>query len=350
MSAAKVANPITEVMRHRRVAPLPRNYELFYEALLGPNKKLSAELAALGVGPIQEQLDDLFAKYVSKAGAANKLEGAEESLSAQIDALKTLLAREGEAMQDHGRSLAGFKASLVAGNPSFPDDLGNSIKAIHSKTRDAIATHASVIDDATQSAADLQAMRQQLNEYKRLAYLDSLTGLFNRRAFDERLGAFFEARGLSAGSALILADIDHFKRFNDSYGQPVGDKVLIAVAQVLMKQSSRNIFAARPGGEEFALLVQNVTLAEAQELADVVRRAVVQIRFEPQKGGKVIDPITISLGISMRADASSSAEFYENSDLALYSAKSGGRNCAHTYSSQLRGAFAKDRMIYRDAG
>lgn len=348
MCAVVVSNPVTELMRRRKVPPLPRNYELFYEAVIGSNAKLSSELAALGLQPMQAQLDALFEKYMGELRRNRQIDKAHDNLSAELAALLGLLGREKDELENHGASLTDLKKTLAANDDKSLGQIVQAIAEIKTVTEKTLAANGNVMTEAENKSTSLQEMRRKLNEYKRLAYIDSLTGLFNRRAFDDRMASAFAKYRKLGGCALILADIDHFKRFNDTYGHPVGDRVLTAVGQSLAKFAGRNIFVARPGGEEFALIAENMSAEEARRLAELVRQEVASINFEI-KGGAKIDPVTISLGVSMADDALDGVEFYQNSDLALYSSKNGGRNRTSVFSMELRGALSNNRIMYTKA-
>lgn len=348
MCAVVVSNPVTELMRRRRVPPLPRNYELFYEAVIGANQRLSMELNGLGSNPIQEQLDGLFQKYLGELRRNRQVDSAHDSLSIEVRALLSLLSHEKDVLETHGNSLSSLNRTLIANDDRSPETIVRAIGEVKALTETTLAENAQVVSAAEDKTSNLQEMRRKLNEYKRLAYIDSLTGLFNRRAFDDRVSAAFAKYRKLGGCALILADIDHFKRFNDTFGHPVGDKVLTAVGQALSKYAGRNVFMARPGGEEFALIAENVSSVEAVRLADLIRLEVAQIKLESRNGVQV-PPISISLGVSMADDAIDGVEFYQNSDLALYASKSAGRNRTTAYSMELRGALSNNRLMYTKA-
>ena len=156
---------------------------------------------------------------------------------------------------------------------------------------------------------------------RRVALFDPLTGLYNRRSFD----SFFEkelARSNRYGSLLsvVLVDIDHFKNVNDTYGHPVGDEVLKALAQVLQDSLRTSDFACRWGGEEFALLMPETDLDAARDKAEVIRKAVEDFSF-PGAGH-----LTASFGVSYPEKNEAASEFFERVDRALYKAKDEGRN------------------------
>ncbi|RII28820.1 MAG: diguanylate cyclase [Geobacter sp.] len=160
---------------------------------------------------------------------------------------------------------------------------------------------------------------------KKLASTDELTGLRNRRHIMKRLEEEFERAGrLNEPLCLIMLDIDHFKRINDTYGHPFGDLVLKRVARRLQEATRSYDITGRIGGEEFLVISPGTTAEEALHLAERLRTVVSQ---EPMgDGGKEVT-ITISAGFALSSPADSGSEtLLKRADVALYRAKQGGRN------------------------
>jgi diguanylate cyclase (GGDEF)-like protein len=159
----------------------------------------------------------------------------------------------------------------------------------------------------------------------RLARVDVLTGLPNRRAFDEHMQVVFaNARRLHGSIALLMLDIDHFKRYNDSFGHIAGDECLRRVARALAAQATRPLdMVARYGGEEFVVILPATPLGGAVTIAERMRVAVERLPETDQPGG-----VTISIGLSHAVDAACAddAELLLAADRALYHAKHLGRN------------------------
>jgi two-component system, cell cycle response regulator len=157
-------------------------------------------------------------------------------------------------------------------------------------------------------------------ELVRLATLDALTGMPNRRAFFERAGEVSLRRKGSAPVSMVMFDIDHFKRVNDTWGHDVGDIVLKAVAEVVMRCPGR---AGRLGGEEFGLLLEGWDILDAYHEAERLRVAIQDSRIEAPDGPL---GITISLGVAEHVVGQSVDQLLKNADVALYAAKTSGRN------------------------
>lgn len=162
-------------------------------------------------------------------------------------------------------------------------------------------------------------------EIERLAITDGLTGLFNHRHFQERVKQEFYRRGrFPEPISLLLIDIDHFKKINDTYGHPVGDSVLKGVSDIIRK-TIRNIdVPARYGGEEFAVILIGTDARGALKMAERLRKTVMKRVFSAEAGNF---QVTVSIGLSTHKDDSrGKEELIEEADKALYHAKRTGRN------------------------
>ncbi len=160
-------------------------------------------------------------------------------------------------------------------------------------------------------------------EVQRLMRFDALTGVHNKRHFDENLRI---ALGAGSGAvSLIVLDIDHFKKVNDTHGHMAGDAVLCATANVVKQAASPNYLFARVGGEEFAVLCPNTTLATAKVCAEQIRVAVAA--NAPTFEDKTL-PVTVSLGVAEFKPGSTETPeaLYGRADEKLYQAKDSGRN------------------------
>ncbi len=166
-----------------------------------------------------------------------------------------------------------------------------------------------------------------LEEIQRLMRYDGLTGVHNKRHFDESLqAAVWRTRQAPAPVGLIVFDLDHFKSINDTHGHTAGDAVLRQVSSAVASQVSGSQMLARVGGEEFAVLCPGQGLGEVQVTAERIRAAVAAQRFSFED---TVIPVTVSLGCAERPAGSDEQgiRLYERADAQLYAAKNAGRNC-----------------------
>lgn len=186
-----------------------------------------------------------------------------------------------------------------------------------------------------------QTMYSMAKRLEELVYNDPLTGLYNRQLLDIRLSEeMARSRRHNQPLAMLLVDIDHFKKVNDTFGHLVGDDMLVAVTSLIAKHIREVDCLARYGGEEFIILAPDMTANNArQQLAERIRSAVARERFVTSAGEHEIE-LTISVGLAIYpTDARNERELLAAADQALYAAKSSGRNQVRTFS-ELQGRLA----------
>ncbi len=168
-------------------------------------------------------------------------------------------------------------------------------------------------------------LEESVVELERLSTTDTLTGLYNRRAFNQHLVMEFDrSRRYGSPMALVMMDIDHFKHINDRYGHPTGDEVLEQMGGVLRAAERISDLPSRFGGEEFALLLPNTDAEAAHHMAERLRTTV-ESRAWP------CAPVTVSIGVTSRREDDTHQSLLSRGDRALYAAKAAGRNCCVVY-------------------
>ncbi|TPW12396.1 MAG: diguanylate cyclase, partial [Halothiobacillaceae bacterium] len=167
-------------------------------------------------------------------------------------------------------------------------------------------------------------LRGRIREQRDQALRDALTGINNRLAYDERIEQEYGRwKRFREPISLLVWDVDHFKKINDTFGHQAGDKVLMAIAKLFVAQIREADFVARYGGEEFVVLATGATSATALILAEKLRQKIESSQF---KHGDVLVPVTVSCGIAEFSEGLSVEEIFAEADRALYHAKQQGRN------------------------
>jgi diguanylate cyclase (GGDEF)-like protein len=169
---------------------------------------------------------------------------------------------------------------------------------------------------------------QLLAKLQEGAVRDNLTALYTRKFFDERLAEeILRAGRYQTEFCLLLMDIDHFKRYNDTYGHAAGDQVLVRFSQVLGRLVRPVDILARYGGEEFVLILPQVNLVQAREMAENIRRAIEAEEFQFGSEASMRERVTVSIGLSnFPNEATIASQLLRVADYRLYQAKEGGRN------------------------
>ncbi len=247
----------------------------------------------------------------------------QELIGKPLDALIPAALRDG-----HARHLARFRQSEVISCPMTDRGQGNAIEGIRSDGS-AVPLSISVAKISEQSSdycvavvRDITAMTEYQKTLRKIAELDHLTGLLNRRAFIGRLSAMSQAPGTTSGSLAILV-IDHFKRINDRHGHVAGDEVLAVVGRRLNQWVSQNAIVARWGGEEFVTFHPEVSETEVAAQIEVFAET---LRSAPLKIESEVLSISLSAGVSRLKSSETLDDALKRADRSLYAAKAAGRN------------------------
>ena len=170
---------------------------------------------------------------------------------------------------------------------------------------------------------ELQATRDQL---MRISRTDPLTGLLNRRGYDEAAVAMLATTGRRDNPTVVLmCDIDHFKTINDAFGHDFGDQVLIRVGKVIQAFGEEHgMLTARHGGEEFAVMMAGISVVQGSQLANTLRQRCADLRID--RGADTVS-VTVSIGLAAASKPTTTSAIMRDADASLYSAKRRGRNC-----------------------
>lgn len=321
------ANEALAFLEGNGLAPHPVNFLVAYEYVLGKNRDIVEEIQLhleQGQTLHDAHMGNLFARVV-----ASMRQDPFSGVSSELMSLLNNLLGE---VQDARGSVAGYhsflsekKAGLSEAHPAT--DLHAILSELMAATHEVVVTTGSLQKklDVTQREAEL--LRQQIEEIKREAERDALTGALNRKAL-ERVLDKLSAAAANGGNpfSMLVADIDHFKHFNDSYGHLLGDEVLKRVVQTMHQEVRGGDYIARYGGEEFMILLPETPLHGALTVAEAIRHAVEQIVLVRRSTKERLSHVTISVGVGEYHPLEDSTTFVERVDTALYRAKREGRN------------------------
>lgn len=315
-------------IRMHQTSAKPRFYELWYTYSTGINPALNATVDELFRRPQQDlnrELERVYEAHLAPTPATERVAGLERRLQAEIGQMMDAIAITSSTGASYSDSLNGAVEQL----PAVAMD-ARALKQLAAKllasTREMQQANAALDRRLQASRNEVEALNEALLTIRAEALTDSLTSLQNRRSFDLELtnavtGA--DREGLS----LVIADIDHFKQFNDNHGHLFGDQVLRLVATVIKSSVSRGATAARYGGEEFAIILPGHNGAAAFAIADLVRRDVTGKSIVNRSTGKSLGRLTLSAGVATYQAGDTPADLVERADACLYAAKRKGRNC-----------------------
>lgn len=318
------------LMVRNNIPPNPLNYALWYtyvsKKLPALNAALDTTLSTYGTCPnlLSEQLyQNYLADNDTASGGNEVLTGLLKLTSMLQDQAGTVAGDTHNYSQQLHKSFEALQESRDNLEPGLPlesiiQDLAMNTRAINESTR----RFQQKINEAQK---EIEQLREELTKTRQDARMDVLTGLYNRRVFDTELAQLIDLQ-IADGFSLILIDVDHFKRFNDTYGHLMGDKVLQYVGRILKEKCVEPLIPVRFGGEEFAVLMPGGDLNEAQHLAEELRKRIEAIRIRQKSSGTVISSITASFGGAAFHSSDSSQSLIQRADQALYKAKQQGRN------------------------
>ena len=327
-SSAELLRLMLPMMAQHPAAFHPVSYALWYEYVAGGNRLLMEGIdAALKAGETfnEEKVADLYVRFIAERDVADGMRMQVRLERIVADLAKTVAAA-GIRTSDYNESLEQYGETLKKG-VDVPA-LEALVKSLIEGTQTMHASSATLKGELKSSNHAIEELRAELARAKGEAHTDPLTGIRNRRGLEEvveKVEADAEGTGLN-GSCLIIVDIDHFKRCNDTYGHLFGDKVIRIVGQALASNVKGRDTAARIGGEEFAVFLPQTPLHGACALAETLRRAVEQGRIKRVETGEIVSKITVSLGVAAYESGETFENFMRRADHALYAAKAGGRN------------------------
>lgn len=345
-SELPIALRVANVMNKLNVAGLPRNYELFYIAITDAVPALKEELWGLGKSMDQQALDDLHGRFCAKADDEAVVRRICRAVESRVGETISLIRQEARSVSDYGRVLNQASQHLDPSRNPPPQMVNKIVGLVSEATTSTLEQNDQTLQEINSKSSQLQSIRSELAEYKRLAETDPMTGLLNRRAFDNLMARLTEEQ--LQNCALIIGDIDKFKALNDTYGHPFGDIVIRTVADVIARNARDGTALARIGGEEFALLAGNIDEESISILAERIRVAINQIAMSDGRINLEPGTVTMSLGACHGSAAANSDELYLFTDEALYFAKRSGRNRVSSHADVIASPDRKELFVYRN--
>ena len=321
--ATTVADRAIRSMSQQSVPVTPGNFSVWFDYAMGTSPALRKTIDIL-IGnkrkfdaSINRELYATFVKPQSEAEAdfpeqlRNVISSAREFLATAISDNRTQIETLGEVTSRCGAS-------------SDPRPI---IERLVKELSNATARASSLEANFIETSEELDKIRDSLKLAEQHSNTDALTGLANRRALEEFVRSA-QITSMETGEPLsiLMIDIDHFKKFNDSFGHQVGDQVLRLVAKVLQENVRGDDLAARYGGEELMAVLPGTAVEICAEIAERIRRRISEARLTRRATGEEISSVTVSIGVAQFRLAESAEMMIERCDRALYQAKRSGRN------------------------
>jgi diguanylate cyclase len=322
------ANSALDLLKRATIPPYPQFYELLYTYATGINPALNARINAIfrDGNPTADVAERLYNEFLRAQDANERISGVSQRMSNRIVAIH-------DAIDTAMTTASAYSASLqVASGDQGSEELDATrlrtlANALLAETRRMQDANHQLEQNLAASRDDIEALQRDLDDVRREALLDPLTKVYNRKAFDDGLlRAVGRAQEHGDHMCLMLIDIDHFKRFNDTWGHQTGDQVLRLVAMTLKSNIKGRDIAARYGGEEFAAVLPDTDLEGAVILADNIRKAIQAKELLKRSTNEKLGRVTASFGVAMYREGDTPSSLIERADRCLYAAKHRGRN------------------------
>ncbi len=327
--SVELAERALELISRHNLSADPASYAVWYAYVGGTDPALARSIDGViaSKGNLSDgDIHDIRQRHLSGLDTAAQLSIVGEKLSDEVEQIVGMIEASigitGGVDQD--LTDASRKLAVVIDR----DTLRGIVEAVLSATKDVQQENAKLGHRLKQSHEQISDLQEHLTAIRTQALTDQLTGLANRRHFDQQLAdALVEAQRDDGALSLLIADIDHFKKFNDTYGHLLGDQVLRLVASVLTQNTKGQDLVARYGGEEFAVILPGTNIHDAVAVAKNLCKVMASREVTKRATGEHLGRVTLSIGVAHRHRGESAQALIEAADTCLYAAKRAGRNC-----------------------
>ena len=331
--AYALARNVIGEMEKAGVWPTPLNFELWLHYISDPDGPLAQEirrLLAQSAVITDKTSEMLAAEFLPRGRLPDQIRDVGAVLDRELASVASAIAMAHKTQHDYGETLADASQCMeTVDDPSSLKDLVGGLSTATNRVRRETAILEKRLE---KSNKEVIRLRENLEQVRRDAMTDALTNLANRKAFDERLEAAC-ADDDGAPLSLAILDIDHFKRFNDTWGHQTDDQVLRYVSTVLSNICGKTRFAARFGGEEFAIIFPGEGAGVVMAALESIRNDVASRALRRRSTNDDLGSVTVSAGFAQRRKGETAASLLERADAALYESKRAGRNCVTPASS-----------------
>jgi diguanylate cyclase len=322
--SAELLRMVLPLMARHSASFHPLSYAVWYEYVAGTNLSLRSAIdERLKQSPVltDRDIEGLFDRHVAMRDidSSGRVRNEIARLVKHVEGVAT---EAGEEVHHYGEELDGYRERLRE-DPG-KDSITEVVESLIDETTRVRVKTEMYQEHLKKSSEEVERLRGELELVQGLALCDPLTGLLNRRGFEQQQQRLCGKS--AAGFTVLIIDIDHFKAINDAHGHLLGDRVIAAIANVLRSCVGERGPIARMGGEEFAVLLSHTSSAGGVELAERIRSNVQHGKIRRADTDETIGNVTVSLGVASCGENEQFESMFARADGALYQSKTAGRN------------------------
>ena len=315
-------------IRALRQPASPRHFEIWYTYATGYNPSLNQminETLARNGTLTEADIDQIYDTYISANRFTDRIDNVGAQVMGEIEQVMAMIGAAAGTASSVSENLANVTQKL--GGVADDATVRAIVESLVTTTKEMQQNNRALEERLNASKKEINQLQENLEVVRNESLTDPLTSLANRKYFDESLlKAIAEAGKRGEPLSLLMTDVDHFKRFNDTYGHLTGDQVLRLVALSVKQNVKGQDTAARYGGEEFGVVLPNTVLRSAITVGDHIRRAVMTKELMKRSTGEHLGRITVSVGVAALRPGDTPQTLIERADMCLYAAKRCGRN------------------------
>ena len=350
VATSQLSGPEGLVLGHRTIDEIgkhqlqvsPQNYEIWlnYITYSMPDLRAAIDKTISDSGEVSaDQMEEIYEKFFSTTQLSTQVMETGSRITHEIADALDALNRASTTTERYGATLSDANESLRSATIDG-DGLKRLVTALTNATTEMSKQNSALSQKLSRSSQEIENLRTSLRQARAEALTDALTGIANRKLFDETLRLRKEeADAEDSELCLALCDIDHFKSFNDTWGHQTGDQVIRFVASTMSKFALPDHLVARYGGEEFAIIMPRTSVEEAVRTVEKIRVAIEAKRLVRRSTNETIGAVTVSFGVSKYEGDDSVNDLIARADACLYKSKENGRNRVTT-DSEAPGATA----------